>query len=233
MLNNALAYFSPPSTPRKSVMQFFENLNPLNSFKSDPDNHMASHSSQEARISGNDKSHKSAPKNPLAPAAGAFNFSNNTIVPATTSASVYPTTLSPAAIILDKPPSGRSSRPLSAILGKKKPPPPPPTTATTSCEPSTSSTSSESSPEVNQELDPEILAGALAKAGLVVEEKEEEIEEEIEASPALFPPRPPKPNHLSRSSSIKPVSPSPSTSSADTPPPIPPKTYKKNYGYSS
>uniref|UniRef100_A0AC35FKQ4 Uncharacterized protein n=1 Tax=Panagrolaimus sp. PS1159 TaxID=55785 RepID=A0AC35FKQ4_9BILA len=177
MLNNALAYFSPPSTPRKSVMQFFENLNPLNSFKSDPDNHMASHSSQDSSISGNDKSHKSAPKNPLAPksAAAAFYFSNNTIVP-TTSTSVYPTTLSPAAIILDKPPT---------------------------------------------------------KAGLLVDEKEDEGEEEIEESPALFPPRPPKPNHLSRSSSMKPVSPSPSSSSTDTPPPIPPKTYKKNYGYSS
>jgi hypothetical protein len=231
MLNNALAYFSPPSTPRKSVMQFFENLNPLNSFKSDPDNHMASHSSQDSSISGNDKSHKSAPKNPLAPksAAAAFYFSNNTIVP-TTSTSVYPTTLSPAAIILDKPPSGRSSRPLSAILGKKKPPPPPPTTL---CDPSTSSTASKSSPEINQELDPEVLAGALAKAGLLVDEKEDEGEEEIEESPALFPPRPPKPNHLSRSSSMKPVSPSPSSSSTDTPPPIPPKTYKKNYGYSS
>uniref|UniRef100_A0A914Y1D5 Uncharacterized protein n=1 Tax=Panagrolaimus superbus TaxID=310955 RepID=A0A914Y1D5_9BILA len=229
MLTNALAYFSPPSTPRKSVMQFFENLNPLNSFKSDPDHStMASHISSEAGISGHDKSHdikslKSVSKNPLTPkSAGAtFSFSNNTIVP--TTSSVYPTTLSPAAIILEKPPSGRASRPLSMIMGKKKPPPPPP------CNPSTSISTTEISQEIIQEeLDPEILAGALVKAGLIVEEKEAEAEaEEIETSPALFPPRPPKPNHLSRSSSIKPVSPSPSTTSADTPPPLPPKTYKK------
>uniref|UniRef100_A0AC34F5G3 Uncharacterized protein n=1 Tax=Panagrolaimus sp. ES5 TaxID=591445 RepID=A0AC34F5G3_9BILA len=208
-------------------MQFFENLNPLNSFKSDSDN---STMASEAGVSGHDKSHdtkshKSISKNPLTPksAAAAFNFSNNTIVP--TTSSVYPTTLSPAAIILDKPPSGRASRPLSVIMGKKKPPPPPPCVPTTSV-------ASESSPEIIQELDPEILAGALAKAGLIIEEKEQEAEE-IESSPALFPPRPPKPNHLSRSSSIKPVSPSPSTISADSPPPLPPKTYKKNFGYSS
>jgi hypothetical protein len=229
MLNNAMAYFSPPSTPRKSVMQFFENLNPLNSFKSDSDNHM---SSQEASISGHDKSSETKAakshhtKNPTTPknAAAAFNFSNNTIVPSNSS-SVFPTTLSPAAIVLEKPPAGRTSRPLSTYMGKKKPPPPPP------CDPSTSILPDSSPKSPLQEIDPEVLAGALAKAGLVAEEdKDDAIEEEIEEFPALFPPRPPKPGYLSRSSSLKPVSQIPSIT---PPPPIPPKTYKKSYGYSS
>ena len=107
-------------------------------------------------------------------------------------------------------------------MGKKKPPPPPPV-----CEPSGSLTESPEE-EASQERDPEVLAGALVKVARTLNE-----EEEVNESPALFPPRPPKPNHLSRSSSMKPSTSSSTPVISLAPPPIPPKTYKKNYGYSS
>jgi len=143
------------------------------------------------------------------------------------STSVFPTTLAPGAIVLNKPPAGRRKPPPVPPNGTltRKPPPPIP------CEPSSSNSGTSSRPgsppkdsltetiKLNKTSSPPKSPSVSLMVPLPKDQRSPELSPNLDLFPATCPPRPPKPSaSASRASTEEPTS---------SPPPLPPKTYRK------